>query len=90
MGSSVFNPLSLIGMDEGGMLPHNSMALNTSGRPELVLSPQQLDAMGTSGNKNPYSRGGDTINITAVDAQDVAKEIDKRKRLAMLQYSGRP
>jgi hypothetical protein len=78
------------GMDEGGMLPHNSMAINTSGRPELVLSPQQLDAMGTSGNKNPYSRGGDTINITAVDAQDVAKEIDKRKRLAMLQYSGRP
>jgi hypothetical protein len=78
------------GMDEGGMLPHNSMAINTSGRPELVLSPQQLDAMGTSGNKNPYSRGGDTINITAVDAQDVAAQIDKRKRLAAMQYNSRP
>jgi hypothetical protein len=89
-GGSPFNMLSLIGMDEGGMLPDNGMALNTSGRPELVLSPQQLDAMGTSGNKNPYSRGGDTINITAVDAQDVAAQIDKRKRLAMMQYGGRP
>jgi hypothetical protein len=79
-----------INMDEGGMLPDGSMAYNTSGRPELVLSPQQLDAMGTSGNRNPYNRGGDTYHITAVDAQDVAKEIDKRKRLAMLQYSGRP
>jgi hypothetical protein len=78
------------GMDEGGMLPHNSMAINTSGRPELVLSPQQLDAMGTSGNRNPYSRGGDTINITAVDAQDVAAQIDKRKRLAAMQYNSRP
>jgi hypothetical protein len=80
-----------ISMDEGGMLPDGSMAYNTSGRPELVLSPQQLDAMGSSSsNRNPYNRGGDTYHITAVDAQDVAKEIDKRKRLAMMQYGGRP
>ena len=66
--------------------------INTGSRPELVLSPQQLDAaMGNGkGSKNPWNRGGDTYHITAVDADDVAKQIDNRKRLAMMQYGARP
>jgi hypothetical protein len=89
------SPLDLLHaftLDEGGWLMPGMLGSNTTGRPELVLSPQQLDAAlaPSGGSRNPYNRGGDTYHITAVDAHDVAKEIDKRKRLAMMQYSGRP
>jgi len=49
-----------------------------------VLSPQQLDAA-----KGGWGRG-DTYHITAVNAEDVAKQIDTRKRLSMMRYSSRP
>ena len=75
-----------MGLDEGGWLMPGVPGLNTTNRPELVLSPQQLDtAMGKGG----WGRG-DTYHITAVDAQDVARQIDARKKLSMMQYSGRP
>jgi len=70
--------------DEGGWLMPNQPAINTTSRPELVLSPQQLDAA-----RGGWGRG-DTYHITAVNAEDVAKQIDTRKRLAMMRYSGRP
>jgi hypothetical protein len=80
---------NLLGFDEGGWLMPGQPGLNTTNRPELVLSPQQLDAMQTSANGNPW-RGGDTFHITTIDAEGVGREIDKRKRLAMMQYGGRP
>ena len=70
--------------DEGGWLMPNQPAINTTSRPELVLSPQQLDAA-----KGGWGRG-DTYHITAVNAEDVAKQIDTRKRLSMMRYSSRP
>jgi hypothetical protein len=40
----------------------NMPAINTTGRPELVLSPQQLDTMtAASGSGNPSKQGGDTF-----------------------------
>lgn len=33
---------------------------------------------------------GDNYTIYATDAEDVAREIDKRKKLAAMQYSSRP
>jgi hypothetical protein len=77
-------------MDEGGWLMPGVPALNTTGRPELVLSPQQLDNMQTSANRNPWTHGGDTFVTYVADYQAMGQEIDKRKRLAMMQYSGRP
>ena len=64
----------------------NVPALNTSSRPELVISPEQLDAA----SRNHWGGSTYIANITAVDAEDVAKQIDARKRLAMMQYGGRP
>jgi hypothetical protein len=87
--STGFDLHNLLGFDEGGWLMPNTPALNTTGRPELVLSPQQLESMQTSGNGNPW-RGGDTFHITTIDAEGVGREIDKRKRLSMMQYGGRP
>jgi hypothetical protein len=74
--------------DEGGWLQPGQSGINTGSRPELVLNPQQLDAATKSG-AGGWGRG-DTYNITAVDADDVARQIDARKKLAMMQYSGRP
>jgi hypothetical protein len=77
--------------DDGGWLMPGQPGINLTGRPELVLSAQQLEAAGKgSGSRNPWNRGGDTYHITAVDADDVGREIDKRKRLAALQYNSRP
>jgi hypothetical protein len=84
-----FDLHNLLGFDEGGWLPPGIGPVNTTGRPELVLSPQQLDDMQTSTRGNPW-RGGDTYHITTIDAEGVGREIDKRKRLAMMQYAGRP
>jgi hypothetical protein len=85
----IFSSLGV--MDEGGVLNDKSLAANMSGRPELVLSPQQMDAMSPMLDKNHWNRGGgDTYHITTVDAEAVGREIDKRKRLAVMQYAGRP
>lgn len=85
------NPLQLLfGFDEGGWWPPNTRGINTTGRPELVLSPQQLDTMKIGPMGNRYGGKGDTFHIYAMDADEVGREIDKRRRLAMMQYSGRP
>jgi hypothetical protein len=73
--------------DDGGWWPSGTTGTHTSGRPELVLSGAQLDSMSSA--KTP-AKGGDTYYITAADAQDVAKQIDKQKRLEMMRYSGKP
>jgi hypothetical protein len=77
----------LLPFDEGGWMMPGQPGINTTNRPELVLSPQQLDAATQGGGG--WGRG-DTYHITAVDADDVARQIDARKKLAMMQYSGRP
>lgn len=79
---------NILGMDSGGWLPHGSAAFNTSGRPELVLSASQLDTLAPA-SSGGWGRG-DNYYITAVNAEDVGRQIDKRKSLAMMRYSGRP
>jgi hypothetical protein len=79
----------LFSMDEGGWWQPGQPAINTTSRPELVLSPGQLDSLANSSGKGGWGRG-DTYNITAVDADDVAKQIDARKKLAAMQYASRP
>jgi hypothetical protein len=83
------NPFaSLFQFDDGGWWMPGQAGINAGTRPELVLSPDQLDAA-TKGSRSGWGRG-DTYNITAVDADDVAKQIDARKKLAMMQYGSRP
>jgi hypothetical protein len=84
----IFSSLGI--MDEGGVLNDKSLAANTSGRPELVLSPQQMDAMSPMLDKNHWNKGGDTNIFHVTNPEAVGRELDKRKRLAMMQYSGRP
>jgi hypothetical protein len=83
--AGIFSALGIPPFDEGGWMMPGQPGINLTNRPELVLSPQQLDAANSSG----YGRG-DTYHITAVDAEDVARQIDARKKLASMQYSGRP
>jgi hypothetical protein len=88
MGASALLP-KVFGMDEGGWLPTNTAALNSSGRPELVLSPQQLNAQ-LSNPDFKRAFGVYIENMTAVDADDVSRKIASRQNLAVMQYSGRP
>ena len=75
------------GYDEGGWWPSGTLGYNTTGRPEFVLSPAQIDAVSASKGRG---RGGDTYNITAVNAEDVGRQIDKRKKLSAMRYTVRP
>jgi hypothetical protein len=75
--------------DEGGWLQPGQSGINTGSRPELVLSPQQPDAA-TSGSGGRGQPSVVVHNITAVDADDVAKQIAARQRLAAMQYNSRP
>lgn len=73
--------------DDGGVWEPGTLGMNSGSRPEVVLSPQQLDSM----NKPPTAaKPGDTYYITGLDADDVMKQVDRKQRLAMMQYSGRP
>jgi hypothetical protein len=75
--------------DQGGILPPQAVAVNRSRRPEAILTQDQWDAMGEMGPL--ASNYGVYINqLTAVDAEDVGRQISNRQRLAMMQYSGRP
>jgi hypothetical protein len=81
-----FSPSAVLGFDEGGWWPSDTMGINTTGRPELVLSPQHLDEMAT---KPSSTRGGDVYNISGMSPDDVMNEVDRRKKLAALRHSVR-
>ncbi|MFV1504014.1 hypothetical protein [Mycobacterium kansasii] len=74
--------------DEGGWLPDNSLAFNTSGRDELVLSPEQSAAIV---NPSMHSRGGDVhYHISGQSPDEIARAIAAKQRLLGLQHTGRP
>lgn len=82
------SPLAtLFGMDEGGWLPNNAMALNTSGRPELMVPHNQLDSMGISPAAKQH--GGDTYYITGLNADEVMRKVDQKQRLNRMRYGNR-
>jgi hypothetical protein len=80
-------PLDIFGMDDGGWLPHNSAAYNSSGRPELMVPEQNLSDV--IGKPTARQSGGDTYYITGMDPDGVMREVDKKKRLSAMRYTGR-
>ncbi len=83
---------SLLGVgvyDEGGWLPNNSFALNTSGRPELMIPMKQLEQMNTQ--PAAAHRGGDVhFHVSGNSPDEIARAIYAKQRLAGLQHTGRP
>lgn len=76
--------------DEGGWLPDGSLAFNTSGRDEFVLSAAQLDAAAIK-PAVANSRGGDVhYHINGRNPDEIAREIASKQRLLGLQHTGRP
>ncbi|WP_094359903.1 lytic transglycosylase domain-containing protein [Mycobacterium marinum] len=84
-----FVPKDILGMDDGGWWPTGTMAFNSTGRSEFVLSPDHIDSMRAG---PPVSGGsGDTyFQIKGSEPNEIAREIYARQRLAALQYTGRP
>ncbi len=76
--------------DEGGWLLPNRGALNLSGRPELLLSPEQTAAAATA---PAFGRNAPLVSIGAIygmNPDDVATKIEAKQRLAVMRYGGRP
>ncbi|ORB93952.1 hypothetical protein LAUMK4_05829 [Mycobacterium persicum] len=74
--------------DDGGIWPSDTWGLNTSGRPELVLSPQQMDSMALL---MPAARSsGDTYYITAKNDDEIIRKLRSMNRLESRRYTGRP
>lgn len=80
----------IVSRDAGGWLPDGSLAFNSSGRDEFVLSPAHLDAM-TTKPAVATGRGGDYIfNISGQSPDEIARVIASKQRLLGLQHTGRP
>lgn len=93
MGSAPQSPQNtlfppIFGRDEGGWLPDGALAYNTSGRSELVLSGQQLDAMAAQ-PAAPNRGGGATYYIQAADMDDAMRRLKAKERLEAMRYTGR-
>lgn len=73
--------------DDGGVLPHNGTALNMSGRPELVLNPQQTSAFMTKPPTN--GSGGATYNLYISDLDEGMRKVKAKERLDAMRYTGR-
>jgi hypothetical protein len=79
----------LLPFDDGGWWMPGQAGINTTSRPELVLSPGQLDSL----SRGSGGRGQPSVyinSLTAVDADDVSRQIANRQRLAAMQYNSRP
>ncbi|MGV7697862.1 hypothetical protein PJM27_19560 [Mycobacterium kansasii] len=75
---------------EGCWLAAGSLAYNTSGRDEFVLSAAQIEAMDTKAAVST-GRGGDYIfNISGQSPDEIARAIAAKQRLLGLQHTGRP
>lgn len=82
-------PPEMLGFDSGGMLPPNTLALNTTGRPEPVLTPQQWESL----SNVPAPGQQPLVKIDAIyglSPEDVASKIESKQKLAMMRYAGRP
>lgn len=76
------------GYDNGGWLMPGQLGLNTTSRPEPVISPTQWDALqaSTRGGENGSGATGSTTHqyfITSHDPTSVAYEIERRETLRM-------
>lgn len=81
----------IVSRDTGGWLPDGSLAFNSSGRDEFVLSPAHLDAMATKPAAQEYmGRGGDTYVVQGYSPDEIARHIAGKQRLRALTHTGRP
>lgn len=79
---------SFLPFDEGGVLPARGIGVNLTSRPETVLTQDQWDALGAV---DPQHRYGTYIaNVTVADVNELKREMDKRDRLNVMRYAGRP
>jgi hypothetical protein len=77
--------------DTGGVLPAGGGAVNMSKQPEAILTKQQWDAMSANGGAAQGRRGSVNIeNVQVSDVNEMSKSIDRRQKLAGMQYTGRP
>ena len=73
------------------MLEAGGSAVNMSRQPEAILTKQQWDAMATNGGAAQGRRGSVNIeNVQVSDVNEMSKSIDRRQKLAGMQYTGRP
>ncbi|MDF2992092.1 MAG: 15, gp15 [Microbacterium sp.] len=72
--------------DQGGWIPHGGMAVNLSGRPEAVLTPEESDA---------FTRGGDGAavvvhgDLVTQDVPELFREAEKHRRRKYARTGGR-
>ena len=81
---------TIMGYDQGGMLPPGGVGINMTNRPEPVLTPQQWEAMS---NQQPAGREAPLVKIDAIygmSPEDVASQIEAKQKLAMMRFAGRP
>lgn len=91
-GAGGFNPLSLL-FDDGGILEPGMVGVNMSKQPEPVFSGAQWKNMEQAAAN--HSSGGHDFSVTfngpvGGDANDIARQIQDKQRLAVMQYAGRP
>lgn len=88
------NPLELLGLfDDGGWLEPGMAGVNMSKQPEPVFSGAQWKNMEQAAAN--HSSGGHDFSVTfngpvGGDANDIARQIQDKQRLAVMQYAGRP
>lgn len=77
--------------DTGGELGSGMAALNLSGQPEYVLSPQQWDSIQsvTPAGGGRRGRDGVTYNVSGVDMTEAMREARKMQRRDSRRYSAR-
>lgn len=89
---SGFNPMSLLGFDQGGFMPPGGVGINMTQQPEPVFTDtqwQQISQMLPPESSGP-NFGVHIEHLYTQDADDLKRQIDSQQRLAMMRYSGRP